>query len=137
MIHRSYRELSRLTTFEERYDYLRLTGFVGESTFGFDRYLNQTLYRSRRWRMLRDAIIVRDEGCDLGLEGFEIFDQIVIHHLNPLSSEDIELGSDLVFNPNGLVCTSHRTHMAIHYGNNSLLPKPLVQRRPGDTTLWR
>ena len=87
--------------------------------------------------MLRDAIIVRDEGCDLGLEGFEIFDQIVIHHLNPLSSEDIELGSDLVFNPNGLVCTSHRTHMAIHYGNNSLLPKPLVQRRPGDTTLWR
>jgi hypothetical protein len=136
-IHRSYRELIRIPTFEERYNYLKLTGVVGGATFGFDRHLNQMLYRSNRWRTLRNQIIVRDNGCDLACEGYEINDQIVIHHINPLSAEDIENGSDLVFDPNGLVCTSHRTHMAIHYGDSRQLPQPLVERRPGDTTLWR
>ncbi len=136
-MNRSYRKLLQLKTFEERYNYLKLKGYVGESTFGYDRYLNQLLYRSNRWRTLRDEIIVRDEGCDLGLPGYEIFDQIVIHHMNPLKPEDIELGTDVVFDPEGLICTSHMTHMAIHYGDDSLIPKPWVERRPGDTTLWR
>jgi hypothetical protein len=136
LMHRSYSELVTLKTFKERYNYLRLRGNVGVSTFGFDRYLNQTFYRSSKWRNLRHEIIIRDEGCDLGVLGHEIHDMIVIHHMNPLSQKDIEDGSSKVFNPDGLICTSHITHMAIHYGDESLLPEPLVERRPGDTTLW-
>lgn len=133
---RTYRELKRIRTFEGRFHYLRLSGFVGEATFGFDRYLNQMLYRSRKWRTLRDEIILRDNGCDLGVEGYEVYDLIVVHHMNPLTVEDIELGSERVFDPEELICTSHLTHMAIHYSDEKLLPKPLFERRPGDTTLW-
>lgn len=133
---RTYRELKRIKTFKGRFYYLRLSGFVGEATFGFDRYLNQMLYQSRKWRTLRDEIILRDNGCDLGIEGYEVYDRIVIHHMNPLTVEDIELGNERVFNPEELICTSHLTHMAIHYSDEKLLPKPLLERRPGDTTLW-
>lgn len=134
---RSYSELCKLKTFKARYDYVRLKGVVGESTFGFDRYLNQMFYKSRGWLSLRDEIIIRDEGCDLGVLGYEINDLIVIHHLNPITPEDLEDGKEILFDPENLICTSHRTHMAIHYSDESLLPKPLNVRYPGDTTLWR
>jgi len=134
---RSYRELRRLHTFKERYDYLRLKSSIGIATFGFDRYLNQSLYRSQEWKQIRDHVIVRDEACDLGIVGYDIFSHIVIHHMNPLRPEDIEDATDIVFDMDYLICTSHRTHMAIHYGDESLLYKPLVERRPGDTIPWR
>lgn len=133
---RTYRELRKLNSFEERYDYLRLKGDVGRSTFGFDRYLNQMLYRSRRWLRTRDEIIIRDEGCDLGISGYDIFSKIIIHHMNPLSIDDIEDAKDEIFDPEFLICTSHRTHMAIHYGDESLLAKAPIIRRPGDTIPW-
>lgn len=135
-MNRTYRELKRLKTFEGRFNYLKLKGMVGEATFGWDRYLNQQLYHSSEWRTLRDEIIIRDDGCDLGISGYEIHDIVVVHHMNPLTLEDIENGSFRVFDPDQLICVSHNTHMAIHYGDSSLLPKPLVERRPGDTTLW-
>lgn len=136
-IRRTYSELCKRKTFKARYDYVRLKGVVGESTFGFDRYLNQMFYKSRGWLSLRDEIIIRDEGCDLGVLGYEINDLIVIHHLNPITPEDLEDGKEILFDPENLICTSHRTHMAIHYSDESLLPKPLNVRYPGDTTLWR
>ena len=136
MIIRKYSELKRLKTFEERYEYLQLNGRVGESTFGYDRYINQLLYTSKRWRRVRDQVIIRDQGCDLGIEGYEIGDMIVIHHMNPLTVEDIENESDFVFNPEYLICVSDRTHKAIHYGDKHLLPQLPVERRPGDTRLW-
>ena len=113
-----------------------MSNIVGDSTFGHARYLNQQLYHSDRWRTTRDLIIIRDNGCDLGILGFEIADSLVVHHMNPLTARDVELGRGVVFNPDGLVCTSHRTHLAIHYGDKSLLPKPLIERLPGDTILW-
>lgn len=134
---RTYRELQRLKTFEERYNYLRLIGKVGVSTFGFDRYLNQMLYRSKRWLYTRDEVIIRDEACDLGVPGYDIFDKIIIHHMNPISKEDIEEANDFIFDKNFLICTSNRTHQAIHYGDESLLSKPPIIRRPGDTIPWR
>lgn len=134
---RSYSELRRLETFKERFDYLRLVGVVGQATFGFDRHINQMLYKSYRWRKIRDEIIIRDEGCDLGVPGYEIEYGLLVHHINPLTLEDIEEERTIVFDPNNLITTTHNTHMAIHYGNESLLPKSLVIRRPGDTTLWR
>lgn len=133
---RSYSELRRLKTFEDRYEYLKLKGSVGRETFGFDRYLNQMLYKSRRWLRIRDDVIVRDEACDLGIYGYDIHHNIIIHHMNPISRDDIENEDDSVFDPEFLICTSHNTHMAIHYGDGSLLPKPLVIRYPGDTTPW-
>jgi hypothetical protein len=133
---RTYSELAKLKTFYERYEYLKLTNVVGDKTFGYDRYLNQALYHSTMWRSLRDTIIIRDEGCDLGVPGYEITDMIVIHHMNPITPEQLEHGDPVVFDPRGLICTSHRTHQAIHYGDKSLLPKPIVERKPGDTTLW-
>lgn len=133
---RSYRELSRLETFEERFEYLKLVGAVGESTFGQERYLNQMLYRSKRWKSIRDKIIIRDSGCDLGIQGREIFDKIIIHHMNPLTARDIEDESDLVFNPNFLVCVSLSTHNAIHFGDDSFLLQFSKDRFPGDTLLW-
>lgn len=134
---RTYTELSRLNSFIDRYNYLRLNDYVGESTFGYDRYLNQMLYKSRRWKKTRDEIIFRDEACDLGVLGYDIFDKIIIHHINPITIEDIEEANDKVFNPEFLICTTSKTHLAIHYGDESLLAKPLVIRRPGDTTPWR
>lgn len=135
---RSYSELVKLNTFEERFQYLRLNGQVGKDTFGFDRIFNQKFYRSYEWRRLRDQIIVRDNGCDLGVTGHEIYGQrILIHHLNPISLKDIEDGSDLLLNPEYLITTIHSTHNAIHYGDESLLPTSPIERKPNDTCPWR
>ena len=134
---RSYRELRRLRTFEERYFYLQLKGIVGESTFGFDRYLNQILYTSDRWLRTRDDIIIRDNGCDLGIEGYEIQGRILVHHMNPITIEDVEEERDIVFDPEFLICTALRTHNAIHYGDVSLLPKLPIERRRNDTCPWK
>lgn len=133
---RSYTELERLRTFEERFEYLALRGEVGQATFGFDRWMNQGFYTSREWRALRRDVIVRDQGCDLGIEGHEIHDRVIVHHMNPLDEEDIALGTDNALNPEYLICTTHKTHNAIHYGDASLLEQAYVPRRPGDTRLW-
>jgi len=133
---RNYRELRRLETFEDRFDYLSLKGVVGETTFGFDRYLNQQFYRSREWRLLRDEIILRDEGCDLGIMGYEIHSKILIHHMNPVMKENILHRDPDLLNPDYLITTTIQTHNAIHYGDKNLLPKVFVERRRGDTKLW-
>lgn len=133
---RTYSELRRLESFEDRYNYLRLRGTVGASTFGFDRYMNQLFYTSSEWRQLRYRIIVRDNGCDLGIDGYEIHSRPIIHHLNPITVDNIRNGDDAILNPEFLITTTQMTHNAIHYGDESLLPRPLVERRPGDTKLW-
>ena len=136
MMIKSHRDLCRLQTFEERFEYLKLHSSVGEVTFGFERYLNQMLYHSREWRYTKRDIILRDNSCDLGVMGYEIYDNIVIHHINPISIDDIETGADCVFDPENLITTQLRTHNALHYGNMDSLPRPLVVRRKGDTRLW-
>lgn len=133
---RRYSELVRLATFEERFEYLKLTGVVGQPTFGFDRWLNQQFYTSRDWRQMRNEIITRDWGCDLGSEGYEVHARLVIHHMNPMQVSDIVHGDPGILDPEFLISTSHATHNAIHYGSVSLLPRPVVERRPGDTKLW-
>ena len=133
---RSYSELRRLETFEDRFDYLNLNGVVGESTFGFARWLNQQFYRSRRWKQVRDVVIVRDDGCDLGVPGFDIHTDLLIHHMNQVTRQDLVSGADWIFDPEFLITTTRRTHNAIHYGDKSLLPNPNVERTPGDTRLW-
>lgn len=133
---RSYSELRRLETFEDRFQYLSLKGSVGASTFGFDRYLNQRFYTSKQWRDIRHHVIVRDEGCDLGVKDHEIYDRILIHHMNPITPEDITHGDSDILDPEFLITTCHATHNAIHYGDERLLPKPLVERSRGDTKLW-
>lgn len=135
-MHRTYSELRQYQTFEERFRYLSLKGRVGDTTFGFDRWVNQDFYTSTEWRQVRTHIIVRDNGCDLGVEGYDIHDRIYIHHLNPLTLKQIETADPCILDPNNLICVSHRTHNAIHYGDESLLPKPPIVRRPGDTKLW-
>lgn len=134
---RRYSEVKKLKSFEERYEYLRLVGTVGASTFGFDRFLNQALYRSKEWKNARNIVIVRDNACDLGIIGREIGYKIIIHHLNPISIEEIENGDENLFNPEFLICTSNDTHQAIHYGVSSLLLKLPIKRYPGDTCPWR
>lgn len=134
---KSYRELRCLRTFEERFEYLKIGGSVGRATFGFERYLNQTFYRSGEWKRTRRDIIVRDNGCDLGIQDREIFSRIIVHHINPITIEDIELGRDCIFNPDNLICASHNTSNAIHYGDESLLIKLPQERRKGDTNLWK
>ena len=134
---RTYSELCKLSTFEERFDYLRLNGSVGKDTFGFDRYLNQQFYRSSEWKRIRDRVILRDNGCDLGVEGYEIRGRILIHHINPISVEDIHTMSDLLMNPEYLICVSHRTHNAIHYGDESLIITAPIERTQNDTCPWR
>ena len=134
---RCYKELKRLKTFRDRYEYLRLAGIVGESTFGFDRYLNQLLYTSDKWRRLRNEIIIRDNGCDLGVEGHDLHSRIIVHHMNPLTVKEVEEVSDDIFNPEFLICVSQRTHNAIHYGDERLLPHDIVERRPNDTCPWK
>ena len=136
MIVRTYSELRRLSTFEDRYHYLRLSGIVGESTFGFDRYLNQMFYQSREWKSARNRVIIRDNGCDLGIEGREIQGSVIIHHMNPMVVEDIIDGDYSILDPEFLVCVSHKTHNAIHYGDQRQLPRAFVPRSPGDTILW-
>lgn len=133
---RTYKELSRLDTFNERYEYLKLNGVVGEDTFGFDRWVNQEFYRSRQWKSIRNEVIVRDNGCDLGIPGFEIHRGLLVHHMNPVLMNDIIHGEEWILDPEFLITTSHRTHNAIHYGDESLLPREPVVRRSGDTTLW-
>lgn len=134
---RTYSELITLPTFEERYKYLRLGGKVGNETFGFDRYLNQMFYKTDEWLKIRDYVIVRDNGCDLGIEGREIHDRILVHHMNPITKEDILRRSDYLLNPEYLICTVKRTHDAIHYGDDSLLFKGLTVRTKNDTCPWR
>lgn len=133
---RTYSELSRIDDFEERYHYLALRGAVGRSTFGFDRHLNQKFYTSRQWRQVRHQVIARDLGCDLGVEGYEIHDKVIIHHMNPMTADHIVHGDSGILNPDFLITTTHRTHNAIHYGDERLLPREPVVRRPGDTKLW-
>lgn len=134
---KTYSELSRLATFEERYNYLRLNGFVGKETFGFDRYLNQVFYKSSKWRSIRDFVIVRDNGCDLGIEGREIHGRIIIHHMNPITIQDITQQTEFLLDPEFLISTVHETHNAIHYGDTNLLIREPVERKRNDTCPWR
>ena len=134
---RTYSELVRLPTFEERFRYLKLDGLVGKDTFGFDRYLNQEFYRSKEWKEVRDFVIVRDNGCDLGMDGYEIAGRIYIHHMNPITVNDIVHSSDFLLNPDYLVCVSHNTHNAVHYGDEDLLVTAPVERRKNDTCPWK
>lgn len=133
---RSYSELIELETFEERFEYLSIRGQVGCETFGFNRWVNQRFYTSRAWKQVRRQVILRDESCDLGVEGYEIHSRLVVHHMNPLTQQDIECGTRMALNLDNLICTTHDTHNAIHYGDASLLAKPYVPRQPGDTKLW-
>lgn len=133
---RSYSKLRQLGSFRERFRYLALQGQVGEATFGFDRYMNQQFYRSQQWRSIRNHIIVRDRGLDLGSDDHEIQGNIYIHHLNPMTVSHLREASPLTLDPENLISTCHRTHNAIHYGDERLLPRPLIERRPGDTRLW-
>lgn len=133
---RTYSELSHIHDFEERFRYLALRGSVGHSTFGYDRYMNQRFYTSRQWRQLRHEVIVRDNGSDLGVDGYEIHNKIIIHHMNPMDISDLVHGDDSILDPEFLITTTHRTHNAIHYGDERLLPRPLAARREGDTKLW-
>lgn len=133
---RSYSEVRRLRTFEQRFEYLMLRGTVAAATFGFDRWMNQQFYTSREWHQVRDTVIVRDHGCDLGVRGMDIHVGVLVHHMNPMTIRDIENGETWILDPEYLITTSHRTHNAIHYGNLNLLPQPVVARRPGDTSLW-
>jgi len=137
MMIKTYSELSRLQTFEERYKYLRLRGSVGEETFGFDRFINQNFYKSREWQSIRDFVIVRDNGCDLGVEGYEIYGTILIHHMNPLLTKDILDKSEFLLNPEYLISTILTTHNAIHYGDEGLLIKAPIQRTKNDMCPWR
>lgn len=134
---RTYTELIKIPTFEERFNYLKLNGRVAQETFGFDRWLNQVFYRSPQWRQLRNQIIIRDNGCDLGIEGRNIVDKIYVHHMNPLLKNDIVDKTEYLTNPEYLICVSHMTHEAIHYGDANLLVKDFVERRPGDTIPWQ
>lgn len=133
---RTYSELRRIPTFEERFDYLELRGIVGESTFGFDRWVNQQFYTSREWRRARSYVISRDGGCDLGVPGYEIHSGLVIHHMNPMTVDDITHGNEDILNPEYLITSSLITHNAIHYGGKDRLPRGPVERKSGDTKLW-
>lgn len=137
MMIRTYTELIQLPTFKERYDYLRLGAIVGQDTFGFDRYLNQKFYHSKEWQQIRRDVIIRDEGRDLAMPGYEIQNGICIHHMNPITVQDINDATSFLLNPEYLVCVTDRTHKAIHYGDASLLPQLPVERRPNDTCPWR
>lgn len=135
---RTYDELSKLKTFEDRFEYLKLDGQVGKYTFGFDRIFNQRFYRSREWKACRDFVIIRDNGCDLGIDGYEINSQnVIIHHVNPISLEDIEKRTDILLNPEYLITTTHKTHNAIHYGDKDLLVTGPIERSKNDTCPWR
>lgn len=133
---KTYRQMRQLPTFEERFEYLSLRGLPGHATFGHARYLNQGFYTSREWRTARRDAISRDNGCDLGVEGFEIYAQITVHHIVPLTPEDIMEGSQVMVDLDNLITTTHDTHNAIHYGDRSLLKLPPPERTPGDTNLW-
>lgn len=133
---RTYSELQLLETFEERYRYLVVRGVLGIETFGFDRWINQRFYKSYEWERARDHVITRDNGCDLGIVGYEIYSGLIVHHMNPISFDDIQHGEESLIDPEFLITTSLQTHNAIHYGDESLLPRGPVVRERGDTTLW-
>lgn len=135
---RTYSKMCTFSTLFDRFNYLKLDGIVGSDTFGSERYLNQSFYRSEEWRRIRNLVITRDNGCELGLEGYEIQGPIIIHHINPLFPEDILNATDFLVSLENLVCVSDLMHKAIHYGDNSILNKySFAERKPGDTTLWR
>lgn len=134
---RTYSELIKLKTFKDRFEYLKLDGIVGEETFGFDRYMNQIFYKSREWTSVRRAVIIRDNGCDLGVEGYEIHGKILIHHMNPINLSDIVHKTDELLNPDYLITTVLSTHNAIHYSDASLLPALPIERRANDTCPWK
>lgn len=132
----NYSELRQIKTFDGRYNYLRLFGKVGDQTFGFDRLINQMFYKSREWKRVRDFVIVRDNGCDLGINGHEIYDKILIHHMNPISISDIQSQTEFLLNPEYLISTTQTTHNAIHYGDEKLLQQPVIERKKNDTCPW-
>lgn len=134
---RTYSELITLPTFLERFEYLRLDGCVGAETFGYDRYLNQTLYRTAEWKRFRNKIIVRDNGCDLGCDGYEMFGKILVHHINPITVDDVLNRDPKIFDPDNVISTCLNTHNAIHYGDESLLITEPIERKPNDTCLWK
>lgn len=134
---KTYSEMVKFDTFKERFNYLSLKGTVAEETFGFDRYLNQHFYKSRDWKRLREQIIVRDFGCDLGVHGYDIVGKIIIHHMNPIALRDLYNFTDFLLNPEYMVCVSHSTHNAIHYGDDSIIIDTPVERKPNDTCPWR
>ena len=134
---KTYSELITIPTFEERFEYLQLKGSVGKDTFGYDRHLNQVLYRSPEWKRLRNQIIIRDCGCDLACDGYDVYGKVLIHHLNPITVEDVLARSRKVFDPDNLVCVSHNTHNAIHYGDVDLLVTGPIIRTKNDTCPWR
>jgi len=135
--YKTYSELIELDSFEKRFEYLKLDGSVGKDTFGYDRYLNQQFYRSAIWKKIRNEIILRDNGCDLGIEGHDIFGKVFIHHMNPVDVSDVLDQSEILLNPEFLICVSQLTHNAIHYGSFELLPKDHQERTPFDTCPWR
>lgn len=134
---RTYSELITLPTFEERFKYLKLNGKVGEETFGFDRYLNQIFYKSYAWLKVRDSVIIRDCGCDLGISGREIYGKILVHHMNPIEDKDLINKNDIVLDPEYLICTTKNTHDAIHYGDTDLLFTNPITRSKNDTCPWK
>lgn len=134
---RTYSELSRLQTFRERFEYLRLDGIVGAETFGFDRYLNQVFYNSDEWKAVRKTVIIRDNGCDLGMDGYDIHGKIIVHHMNPFSIDDVLHRKEELLNPEFLISTVLNTHNAIHYGDESLLPSTPIVRTKNDMCPWR
>lgn len=133
---RTYTELRALDSFDDRYAYLKLGGVVGRETFGFDRYMNQQFYRSKQWRDIRNHVIARDLGCDLGVEGYDVYENIHIHHMNPMNRNELIEGSPDILDPEYLITVSFQTHNAIHYGTANTSPKPFAERSPGDTKLW-
>ena len=133
---RSYSELSKRKTFEDRFEYLVLRSSIGVSTFGFDRYLNQKFYTSAQWKRIRNHVIARDLGCDLGVEGYDIYDKIIIHHMNPMSVDDVKGENSDILDPEFLISTTHRTHNAIHFGETSIKSQLPIDRHKGDTKLW-
>lgn len=137
MMDRSYSEMAKLKTFKERYEYLKLSSKVGEDTFGMERFLNQRFYGTPEWKAFRREVIIRDNGCDLGIEGREIGSRIEIHHINPITPEDIQNRSPCLMDPDNAICTSPMTHKAIHYGDISLLPSEPIERKPNDTCPWK
>lgn len=134
---RTYSELILLPTFEERFKYLQLNGRVGDDTFGFDRYINQNFYRSAEWKRIRDQIIIRDNGCDLAFEGYEIYGRILIHHMNPITISDIKFSTEYLMNPEYLICVAHNTHNAIHYGDEKQIITGPIVRTKNDTCPWK
>lgn len=133
---RTYSEVAKFRTIWDRFEYLKLVGSVGKETFGFDRYLNQRFYRSQEWKRVRRDVIARDNGCDLGIKDYPIHDRLIVHHMNPVQLYSLIRKDEDLLNPDFLICVSHNTHQAIHYGDVSLLPQPLTVRKPGDTKLW-